>query len=148
MSKIAARLRVCLLEPVISTGHVYKIGVEETTTTLSNRARVVVLSVAMAAALTACATEYGPSTWKGGYKDAHIRDNIYYVEFSANAWVDSVTAIQYFERRAKEVCEENGYSDYKVSQQRDVTAYQAVVGSGGGTTLQKPGFSGYVECLQ
>jgi len=113
---------------------------------LRNEVRVLVIFSMVA--LMGCATEYGPATWKGGYKDAHIRDNIYYVEFSANAWVDSVTAVQYFERRAKEVCVENGYSDYQVSQQRDVTAYQAVANSGGGTVLQKPGFSGYVECLR
>jgi|SRR6185503_17623887 len=112
---------------------------------LSNKARIV-LALSMAA-LAGCATEYGPANWKGGYKDAHIRDNVYYVAFSGNAWVDSVTAAQYFERRAKEVCVENGYSDYKVSQQKDETGYQAVVNSGGGTVMAKPGFSGYVECL-
>ena len=113
----------------------------------TNIARVFVVFAA-AAAVSGCATEYGPATWKGGYKDAHIRDNVYYVEFDANAWVDSVTAIRYFERRAKEVCEENGYNDYKVSQQRDATEYQAVANAGGGTILQKPAFSGYVECLK
>lgn len=111
----------------------------------SNKIRIV-LALSMAA-FAGCATEYGPSTWKGGYRDAHIRDNVYYVEFTGNAWVDSVTAAQYFERRAKEVCEENGYGDYKVSTQKDETAYQAVVSSGGGSVLSKPGFSGYVECL-
>ena|SRR5215471_15791535 len=97
--------------------------------------------------LAGCATEYGPANWKGGYKDTHIRDNVYYVEFSGNAFVDSVTAIKYFERRAKEVCEENGYRDYRVNQERDITGFQAVANEGGGTVLQKPGFSGYVECL-
>ena len=100
------------------------------------------------AALCACAgTPYQPANWTGGYKDAHIRDNLYYVEFSGNALLDTVTAAQYFHRRAREVCQENGYSDYRISQEKDITGLQAIGSSSGATVLQKPGLAGYVECL-
>ena len=114
-----------------------------------NGKKVSLLTVlAVSAALSACAgTPYQPANWTGGYKDAHIRDNIYYVEFSGNALLDTVTAAQYFHRRAREVCEENGYSDYRISQEKDITAFQGVASSSGATVLQKPGFAGYVECL-
>lgn len=72
------------------------------------------MSVLIAAVviLAGCSsTPYQPMGFTGGYKDAHIRDNLYFVEISTNAYTDQSTAAQYFHRRAKEVCSENGYKD-------------------------------------
>jgi hypothetical protein len=109
--------------------------------------RLIPILVATATLGACMSTPYQPEGFRGGYKDMHIRDNIYYVQFSGNAWIDTMTAVQYFHRRAKEVCLENGYKDYRVSQERDITGHMAVVNSTNATILQKPGSAGYVECL-
>lgn len=100
-------------------------------------------------ALCACATPYQPAG-RGllGYKDAHIRDNIYYVQFRGNEALDTVLAAQYFHRRAKEVCAENHYHDYRLSQERDTTNYSGGVYGTVASMSGLPGFAGYVECLQ
>jgi len=101
--------------------------------------------------LTACATPYQPTSGgfsRGGYKDAHIKDNLYYVEIVTNAWTDEPTAAQFFHRRAKELCSENGYSDYRIRDERDTSVQQAIASRSGGGTMNKPGFAGYVECIK
>jgi len=98
------------------------------------------------------ATKYQPMGFKGGYRDAHIRDNIYFVEVSTNAYTSQTTAAQYFHRRANEVCIENGYKDYKIQGERDTSTRYATGSYGGGvvtaSSMNKPGFSGYVECIK
>jgi hypothetical protein len=88
----------------------------------------------------------------GGYKDAHIKDNLYFVEVATNAYTSQSTAAQYFHRRAKEVCQENGYRDYKIKGERDTSTQFATGSYGSGTvtasSMNKPGFSGYVECVK
>jgi predicted RNA-binding protein with PIN domain len=95
-----------------------------------------------------------------GYKDAHIRDNIYYVEVCCNYRTDRETAAQYFERRASELCTENGYQSSRTYNVQDtsgtasqMTDFRSGVGSGNSAGLAftdvervYPGFSGYVEC--
>jgi hypothetical protein len=102
--------------------------------------------------IAGCATPYQRMGFSGGYKDGHIRDNIYFVEVSTNAFTDQTTAAQYFHRRAKEVCLENGYRDYKVQGERDTSTAYATGGYGGGaisvSSMNKPGFAGYVECIK
>ncbi len=102
--------------------------------------------------LTGCTTPYQPMGMTGGYSDGHIRDNIYFVEVSTNAYTSQITAAQYFHRRAKELCLENGYKDYRISKERDTSTQYATGSYGGGvataSSMNKPGFSGYVECLK
>jgi hypothetical protein len=102
--------------------------------------------------LAGCATKYQPMGFSGGYKDGHIKDNIYFVEVVTNSFTSQTVAAQYFHRRAKEVCLENGYKDYKIQGERDTSTILATGGYGGGvisaSTSNKPGFSGYVECLE
>jgi len=102
--------------------------------------------------LAGCTTPYQPMGFTGGYSDAHIRDNIYFVEVSTNAYTSQTIAAQYFHRRAKELCQENGYRDYRISKERDTSTQYATGSYGGGvataSSMNKPGFSGYVECLR
>jgi len=93
-------------------------------------------------------TPYQPMGITGGYKDAHIKDNIYFVEVTTNAWTSETTAAQYFHRRAKEVCLENGYGDYRIQGERDTSTEYAMASHGSGGTMNKPGFAGYVECIK
>ncbi|MCW8887848.1 MAG: hypothetical protein OQK25_02170 [Gammaproteobacteria bacterium] len=98
------------------------------------------------------ATPYQPMGFTGGYKDAHIRDNLYFVEVSTNAYTSQSTAAQYMHRRAKEVCIENGYKDYKIQGERDTSTQFATGSYGSGSvtasSMNKPGFSGYVRCIK
>jgi len=98
------------------------------------------------------ATPYQPRGLRGGYADRHLRDNLYFVEVHTNASTDYSTAMGYLHRRAKEVCIENGYSDYKFLTLRDVSTQMASASSGYGTTvassLNQPGFTVTVECTR
>jgi hypothetical protein len=101
------------------------------------------------ALLTGCAaTPYQPMGFTGGYEDTHIKDNIYYVSFQANANTSHTTAAQYFNRRAKEVCLENGYQDYRLYGERDTSGAFGTYGGGQAHVSGKPGFASYVECLK
>ncbi len=61
------------------------------------------------------ATPYQPNTGlDGGYTDTHISTDVYRVEFQGNLDTSHETIKQYMYRRAKEVCVENGYNDYKI----------------------------------
>ena len=107
--------------------------------------------------LTAC---MGPTPYqkrgtdiRGGYEDAHLKDNLYVIYVSCNAFTSPVTASQYFYRRAKELCEENGYSNFQVKEltgdvTKDITLMSGGGLSGATVTHNKPNVSGYVECLK
>lgn len=97
--------------------------------------------------ITGCATPYQKMGCLGGFEDTHLKDNIYYVNVQTNAFTGQVTAMQYFHRRAKEICLENGYTDYRIFNERDTSMIAGSYGSGTISTANKPGFAGYVECL-
>ncbi|MCW8824918.1 MAG: hypothetical protein OQK78_00695 [Gammaproteobacteria bacterium] len=111
-----------------------------------------VVAVGMTFLVGCSATPYQPMGFTGGYKDAHIRDNLYFVEVSTNAYTSQSTAAQYMHRRAKEVCIENGYKDYKIQGERDTSTQFATGSYGSGSvtasSMNKPGFSGYVRCIK
>jgi hypothetical protein len=113
-----------------------------------------VFVILIVALLTGCGpTPYQPATdvarfvkW-GGYKDAHLQNNIYYVEVDLNGYSKQIMAVQYLYRRAKEVCVENGYQDYRVYNEKDLTAIRP---NWGGLYVEYfiyPACSCYVECL-
>lgn len=113
----------------------------------------ILTSILLVSLLGACgSTPYQPMAFKGGYLDTHIRDNLYFVEISTNAYTNSTTAVQYFHRRAKELCEENGYSDYRSVNERDTSTSYSVGSYGAGTmtasSMNKPGMAGYIECTK
>jgi hypothetical protein len=97
--------------------------------------------------ITGCATPYQKMGFTGGYEDTHLKANTYYVNVQTNAYTSQITAVQYFHRRAKELCLENGYEDYRISNERDTSGAFGTYGGGAASVAQKPGFAGYVECL-
>jgi hypothetical protein len=105
-------------------------------------------AILCAALLAGCATPYQPNGFRGGYKDVHVRDNIYYVTFFGNAWIDTGTAVQYFHRRAKDLCTEKGFSNYRTLTEKDASQYMAVANSGMAQTMEKPVYGGQVECMR
>jgi hypothetical protein len=108
--------------------------------------KVLLMAVACSL-LAACATPYQPAGFRGGFKEEQIRDNLWYLTFGGNAWIDYGTAVKYFHRRAKELCTEQGFRDYTVRESRDGTEHTAVVNPGSAMIMQKPVHSGYVECV-
>jgi hypothetical protein len=100
------------------------------------------------AVLTGCVTTpYQPAGFTGGYTDTHIRDNVYYVHFGGNAWIDTGTVVQYFHRRSKELCAEKGFADYRVLTEKDSSQYTATGGYGYATTVEKSAYGGQIECV-
>ena len=105
--------------------------------------------------VSGCAASYRcePHTWfHGGYTDAHIKGNLYYVTFEGNTRTTDTDAIKCFHQRAKELCEQNGYKDYAIKDKKDAST-QMLVGQYGyghvsASTMNFPGFSGYVECIK
>jgi hypothetical protein len=98
------------------------------------------------AALAGCMmnpTPYQPIAYAGGYKDTHIRDNVYYITFKGNGFTDSGTVVQYFHRRAKELCVEKGFRDYHVLAEKDSSSWTAVAAS----AMEKPAYGGQIECV-
>ncbi len=81
-----------------------------------------------------CATSYGPMGLSGGYKDAHIKDNLYFVEVAYNGYTDQTTGVTYLHRRAQELCAENGYITYALKDERFDTYRRHL--------------TAYVECLR
>lgn len=94
----------------------------------------------------------GPTPYEKSYHDGYIKGNIYYVEVRTNGATSQVTAAQYFHRRAREVCSEHGYQDYRVKEERDTSTSGVFVSHGdyasSGGTMNRPGFAGYVECIK
>jgi hypothetical protein len=103
--------------------------------------------VAVCVMLGACATPYQPNGIRGGYKDQHLHDNVYYVAFGGNAWIDKGTAVQYFHRRAKELCTEKGFGNYRVLKESDSSQWQGVAGYGTASVYEKPVWGGEIECV-
>ncbi|MEJ2362502.1 MAG: hypothetical protein P8Z75_14005 [Gammaproteobacteria bacterium] len=101
----------------------------------------------LVAAAFGCAsvTPYQPAgSGPFGYHDAHIKGNVYYVEVRTNYVTSHTTTMEYFNRRAKEVCSENGYSDYEIRGLKDLTT-QAVAGS---AIINNPQIAGYIYCTR
>ena len=95
---------------------------------------IVIISIA----LMGCA---GPTTYEHSYRDTHIKDNIYFIEVQCSALTNSTTAISYFCRRAEELCQENGYQDYRIKGEiKDVTVTEK--------RYRYPQFQGQIECLK
>ena len=108
--------------------------------------RITMLLV-VSATVGACKTPYQPNGVRGGYKESHLHDDVYYVAFGGNAWIDRGTVIQYFHRRAKELCTEKGFANYRVLNQKDSSQWMAVAGYGSASSYEKPLFGGEVECI-
>ena len=95
--------------------------------------------IATAVALAGCsASKYQPITSRGGYKDVHIRDNVYYVAFYGNSFIDTGTVVQYFHRRSKELCTEKGFRDYRVLTEKDSSTWYATATYGAASSMEKP----------
>ena len=70
--------------------------------------------VAAIAALSACATSYGPLTaWggAGGFTDRKISDGKFYIESLVNVPTGPAKALEYWHKRASELCNGKTYKN-------------------------------------
>jgi hypothetical protein len=88
--------------------------------------------------LAACATPYQQMGYRGGFEDAWIRDDTYFLNVQTNAFTSQLVAAQYFHRRARELCYEHGYQDYRIVNERDTSGAFASYGGGWRRCLRSP----------
>ena len=75
-----------------------------------------------------------------GYRDQHLKNNLYMVTFSGSVQTDRATVTGYAYRRAEEVCKENGYRDYEVLNEVQSGNFNTYTGS------ELPNISLKIEC--
>jgi hypothetical protein len=94
--------------------------------------------------LLACATPYQPIGFRGGYSDFEVEPGIHYVVFEGNAHTGHAVVMQYWHRRAGEICDGSG--SYEILSQSDISREQLVLINGDVTNVRKSGFAGYIRC--
>lgn len=96
---------------------------------------------ACALVLTACVTPYGPKGSMGGYTDFPVGNGEVAITVEGNGYTDRTTLMQYFHRRAKEIC---GH-DYTFRTEVDSTT--SLAGHGNHiSTVSRHSVAGYVKC--
>lgn len=68
--------------------------------------------IALLLLLTSCVTPYQPKGFRGGYEEVEVGTNKYMVSFTGNGNTSAITVQQYGLRRARELCNEKGFSDF------------------------------------
>lgn len=71
--------------------------------------------------LTSCATPYQPEGLRGGYSDVSVGSNKYLVSFRGNGYTGPTTVYQYALQRAKELCNEKGFTDFQILDKESVS---------------------------
>jgi hypothetical protein len=116
-----------------------------------------------------CVTPYQRTGFTGGYDDTKVREAEHFIEVRGNAFTSKTTLVNYFHRRARELCAQEGFDDYSYSATTEAevgrtgstytansrtTAYGGVARSSTtirenpGITYTKYGVSGIVVCTQ
>ena len=104
---------------------------------------------ALFAFLCSCQTPYqkiGGIFSSGGYSDYEVKEGHYFVEVAVNGYTSRSTATKYFYRRVKEVCQENGYTRYRVGSEMQESSTFVSVNSSSAAAISNPRVSGHVYC--
>jgi hypothetical protein len=91
--------------------------------------------------LTGCATPYQPKGFKGGYSDFVVRDGVYGITVNGNGYTGRDTLMQYWHRRARELC--GGDYDFQSDTSTDTTV---TAQNGQLNTTNRHTVSGYASC--
>ena len=102
--------------------------------------------IIVAFVLVACATPYEKRGFKGGYEDSLVDANIFYVQVAANSFTSHDTTLQYFHRRAKELCIEQGYQDSRILDKQDKSVFLPLDDNKTSGYVY-PTIGGNIECL-
>ena len=76
----------------------------------------------LALILNGCATSYQKEGFAGGYKDCKVGENKFMVTFTGNAFTSRGMVEEYAMRRAREVCNQEGYGNFELLNQSNDTS--------------------------
>ena len=93
-------------------------------------------------------TPYQPKTAFGGYTDSALDDSTFVIAVTGNPETERVKVLEYFHRRAKELCASKGFADYRVLEQQATSNTTGSVSNGSGTVETWPEHSGRVRCTK
>src|SRR2546426_12636489 len=100
--------------------------------------------VTIGIAFSGCVTPYQMAGFSGGYTDFETQPGVYYVSFKGNGYTSKETVVQYWHRRAAEIC--GGRERYEIVSQ-DASTTQYISGSRGQIdTTHKARAEGYIKC--
>lgn len=106
--------------------------------------------VLCAAALVGCATGYKPASQgilkgtSGGYSEARLRDDVYRVSFSGNAYTSARRAAEFALLRCAELTRQNGFDYFVIVDEAQVTEVSTVTTpSTTNTNMSAPGLGKY-----
>lgn len=100
--------------------------------------------VTICVAFSACVTPYQVAGFSGGYTDFETQPGVYYVSFEGNGYTSKAAVVQYWHRRASEIC--GGTDRYEIVSQ-DASTTQYISGSRGQIdTTHKARAEGYIKC--
>jgi hypothetical protein len=126
------------------------------------RTNVVTAVLVLGLSVAACATPYQPQTSRNryGYRELPITDEVYFLEFQGNVYTDVVTAADYWNRRAGEICRRTMqvpreiYSDPLLRQRRNESIWSLFrggflfyKGDPVGAAGDRHSRSGYFRCI-
>lgn len=101
--------------------------------------------------LSACVpkpTPYQPRGRNGGYTDSALDDSTFVISVLGNSETERAAVLQYFHRRAKELCASKGFTDYRVLEEQATSNTKGRVYGGDGTVETSPEHSGRVRCTK
>jgi hypothetical protein len=113
--------------------------------------RVLVAVVVGLCALSACIpqpTPYQPRGRNGGYTDLPLDDSTFVISVTGSSATERAAVLQYFHRRAKELCTSKGFTDYRVLEEQATSNTKGRVYGGDGTVATSPEHSGRVRCTK
>lgn len=88
-----------------------------------------------------CATPYQPKGFTGGYADFIVRDGMYCITVNGNGYTGRDTLMEYWHRRARELC--GGDYDFQSDTSTDTTVSTV---NGNLDTTHRHVISGYATC--
>jgi hypothetical protein len=94
--------------------------------------------------LASCATSYQRSGLTGGYSETKLGENIWNISFQGNGYTNDERANDFTLLRSAEVCLENGYSFFIITQNNG----QNSVGGGRNFIVSSPSRNNTVVCFK
>ncbi|MCG3824025.1 CC0125/CC1285 family lipoprotein [Photobacterium damselae] len=80
-----------------------------------------IFSIALALTLTACATPYQSSGFRGGFEESQLAPNVFEISFKGNAFISRETTRDYVLLRASELTINNGYKYFSIMNADNIT---------------------------
>ena len=109
---------------------------------------VCIVVCSFAACIHGVPTPYQTKAGNGGYTDSALDDSTFVIAVAGNAATERVTVLEYFHRRAKELCASKGFTDYRVLEQQATSNTAGRVYDGNGSVETSPEHSGRVRCTK